>query len=167
MMYYRSKKSAAGPSLTATRALCAVALAGYPVGCLLLLLRSGTSEPALSLTVAGLGLILLSIVAVAPVVGSRYQRITAEQASELDEFELKLRQYALGKAYQVFTAGVLAGIVYFAIAADAGAWVPRSYEEFNALFWGVFLYACLLPATLLVWSSYGRLVGATDEGVAA
>jgi hypothetical protein len=164
MIYMRSWNYAlSGPSLGRVRALSIAALLGYPIGCLLLLLRSG-NEQAIVLTVGGLGLILLAFAAAAAVAGSRFQRIAAEQPSILDEFELKLRGDTLGRSYQIFSAAVLAGIVYLAIAADTGFWMPRDYEEFNALFWGVFLYAYLLPTALLAWSADGRLVDGSDEG---
>jgi hypothetical protein len=42
-------------------------------------------------------------------------------------------------------------VVYAAIASDNGLWVPATYEAFNGLFWGVFLYASVLPTALLSW----------------
>lgn len=163
MLFCRSVTSRPGPAIGPVRTLVATSLFCYPAGCALLALRHEAQASAPALTVAGLGLILLSIVAAAPVIGSRFQRIVADQASVLDEFELKLRQRALGAAYQVFSALALLAIVYLAIAADTGWWAPKSYEQFNALFWGVFLLACLLPTALLVWSTDGRLVDAGEE----
>ena len=55
-------------------------------------------------------------------------------------------------AYLTFTALFLAAIAYAGVASDMGWWVPHSYENWNALFWGVMLYSALLPTAFLAWS---------------
>ena len=148
MIYYRANvegaKQGVGPATA--RLLCLAALGLYPAGALVYALG-----PPLA-NVAGLMMILLSVLAAAPVLGSRFQRIVAEQTPRLDEFEMQLRLRATTAAYGMFAALVLAGVVYGALAADFGWWIPRTYNEFNGLFWGVFLYATLLPTAVLVWS---------------
>ena len=54
-------------------------------------------------------------------------------------------------AYGGFTGMGLLGVVCSAIATDHGGWVPHACEEFNGLFWGVFLDAAVIPATALSW----------------
>lgn len=153
MLFYRSTASVSGrgPSLAAVRTLCAVALAAYPAGTLTLAL-GGNGEGGLhAFEIVGLALVLVALVAAAPVLGSHLQRIVGEQPSKLDEFELSLRNRATSGAYAIFTGLTLVAVVYAAIAADAGLWIPASYEEFNALFWGIFLYSALLPTAVLAW----------------
>lgn len=153
MLFYRSKASESGngPSLATTRTLLAISLAAYPAGCLILALGPDGRGGLFAFEIAGLALILVAFLAAAPVLGSHFQRIVADQPRQLDEFELKIRQQAMSAAYAAFTALTLLVTIYAAIASDKGWWVPRSYEEFNALFWGIFLYACLLPTLFLVW----------------
>ncbi len=43
------------------------------------------------------------------------------------------------------------GVGYSAIATDHGSWVPHSYKKFNGLFWGIFLYAVVIPVITLSW----------------
>lgn len=84
--------------------------------------------------------------------GSRLQRIVAEQSEQLDEMEMQLRHRALSWSYSVLSGGVLLLVIYGAIAADFGGWVPTTYDEWNGLFWGLFLYVTLLPTARLAWT---------------
>jgi hypothetical protein len=69
----------------------------------------------------------------------------------LDEYELRLRGRALSASYTALAFLVLLLVLYAAIASDKGFWVPNSYEAFNGLFWGIFLYASVIPTALLSW----------------
>jgi hypothetical protein len=131
----------------AVRMVSAASLAAYPAGALLLAL--GPDGPATS--IAGYGLILLALIGCAMLIGSSVQRIVAEEAKALDEYELRLRGRALSGSYAAFTAGALALVGYAAVASDKGLWFPATYEQFNGVFWGIFLYASLLPTALLAW----------------
>ena len=157
MLFYRSKASASGHglSLATVRALVAVALVAYPAGGLVLALGPDGRGGLFAFEIAGLGLILVSLLAAAPVLGSHFQRIVGEQTKLLDEFELQMRHKAMSAAYGAFTALALVATIYSAIAADKGWWAPRTYDEFNGLFWGIFLYASLLPTAFLIWSFEG------------
>jgi hypothetical protein len=99
----------------------------------------------------GYGLILLALCAYAPLIGTSLQRIVGEETKQLDEYELRLRGRALSASYTAFSAFALMLVIYAAIAIDKGLWVPNSYEAFNGLFWGIFLYASVLPTALLSW----------------
>lgn len=161
MIFYRSRTATAtrgGPSIYAIRRLTVVALAAYPAGALTRLLAPETSTGDTVAFLLGFGLILLSLAAAAPVVGSRLQRIVGEQATELDEMEMMLRHRALSWSYGLLSAALLLMLVYSGIATDAGAWMPDSYEEWNGLFWGAFLYVILLPTARLAWT-----MDATEE----
>jgi hypothetical protein len=109
--------------------------------------------------IAGFGLILLSLIAATPVMGSRLQRIVADEGGRLDEMEMQLRHKALSWSYGVLSGALLLFIVYLAIASDSGLWRPSAYEEWNGLFWGAFLYVTLLPTARLAWT-----MDPTDEG---
>lgn len=149
MIFYRSAaaQAGAGPSIRTLRTLTTVALVAYPAGALVRLLGSGTVA-----LVLGFGLILLALIAAAPVMGSRLQRIVADEARQLDEMEMMLRHRALSWSYGALAGGILLMLIYFGLSEDFGWWVPRSYEEWSGLFWGAFLYVTLLPTARLAWT---------------
>jgi len=150
MIFYRSTP-AAGPALRTTRFLTSFALAAYPAGALTMAFGPDGRGGLFAFEVIGLAFITLALLAATPVLQSRFQRIVADEVKQLDEFELQLRHRATTSAYGIFAGLVLTGIIYGAIAQDAGWWAPRTYEELNGLFWGAFLYASLLPTFVLVW----------------
>lgn len=147
MLFYRSNAGASDLSLAAARGLSLSALIAYPAGALILDL----SDKSLSASLAGYALILSAFICAALLMKSSLQRIVAEQPSKLDEYELQLRSRAMNLSYGGFTALALIAIVYAAIASDHGGWIPVSYEQFNGLFWGVFLYAVVVPVAVLSW----------------
>lgn len=95
---------------------------------------------------------LITLIAAAPVVGSRLQRIVGDEAGQLDEMELQLRHLATSRAYLAFTAAAVLGVAYCGFATNAGLWRPNLFEHWNGLFWGLFLYASLLPTAILAWT---------------
>lgn len=147
MLFYRSQRGSRDLSVPMVRIVSASSLLAYPAGALLLAL--GPDELGTSL--AGYGLILLALAACVPLIGSSVQRIVAEEARMLDEYELRLRGRALSASYAAFAALSLLLVVYAAIAIDKGLWFPDSYDEYNGVFWGLFLYASVLPTALLSW----------------
>jgi hypothetical protein len=149
MIYARSTTNPRGLELStsAARSVSTTALIAYPAGALIL--RFGPDTLAGSLM--GYGMILVAVVMAALLSGSTVQRIAAEEPAKLDEFELALRAKALGFSYACLSALVLASLFYAGVAVDAGGWVPTAYDEFNGLFWGVFLYANVLPSAVIAW----------------
>jgi small-conductance mechanosensitive channel len=147
MIFYRSNKGATDRSVRFVRVASSVALVAYPVGALLL--AQGPDSIASSLI--GYGLILSALFGVALLTGSSTQRIVGEQSAQLDEYELQLRHRAMSTAYAVLTTLMLLAIVYAALAADKGGWLPTTYDEYNGLFWGAFLYAMTIPTACLSW----------------
>jgi hypothetical protein len=137
------------------RACSAASLIAYPCGALLLAL----GPDALATKLAGYGLILLALVAYAPLIGTTLQRIVGEETKLLDEYELRLRGRALSTSYTALSVLALLLVVYAAIASDKGLWVPSNYDAFNGLFWGIFLYASVLPTALLSWMVEPNFVG--------
>ncbi len=136
-------------SVRAMRALTATALAGYPLGALM---KALSPWDAAALQMGGWALILVALIAAAPILTSQVQRIVGDRPADLDEFELALRQRALSLAYSLFATLVLLALLYAGIASDAGWWLPRGHDAWNGLFWGAVLYAMLIPPTVLAWS---------------
>lgn len=149
MIYARSNKRPQGLELPlgVARLAACVALIGYPAGALIRAFGPDTLGTALT----GFGLILLSLVAAAALVGSSVQRIAAEQTELLSERELLLRYRATSRAFGTFAGLTLAALFYAAVASDKGLWLPYTYEQYNGVFWGAFLYATLLPSTFVAW----------------
>ena len=146
MLYYRLESGGRDLSRAAGRAISLVSLVSYPVGASLV----GFGD-SLETSIAGYALITLALVCVAVMTGSTLQRIVGEQVDRLDEYEIKLRSRAVGAAYVCLSTLLLLAILYSAIASDKGGWVPATYAEFNGIFWGVFLYATMLPSACLAW----------------
>lgn len=85
---------------------------------------------------------------------SPYWRAGSETATGLDEREDALRARAYKRAYSVVAGFWLIGLIYVALAFDDGRvrlWLPSTYQQANALFWGVMLLVTTLPASLLAW----------------
>ncbi|WP_353227640.1 hypothetical protein [Novosphingobium sp.] len=147
MLFYRMRAPAPQISINAVRGCSMLALAAYPVGALIINFANHAPLPV----AIGYGLILVSLACVVPLVSSSLQRIVAESPASLDEYELQLRSRAMNQSYGGFTVLTLAGVIYAAVAVDHGGWVPVTYEQFNGLFWGVFLYASVMPVACLSW----------------
>lgn len=147
MIFYRPPHSSGGKNRTIAevRVLVTVALAGYPAGALI---RAFAADHLLS-ALLGFGLILVSLVAAMLLFGTQISRVTGEERKRLDEYELSLRAEAMELAYRALSGGLLLAMIYLAIGSDAGWWIPSGYEQWNAIFWGVFLYATLLPTAVL------------------
>lgn len=147
MIFYRSNHGSRDLTVPTVRTLSGLSLAAYPAGALVLALGPDT----LVATLFGYTLILVALGVAAPLIGSSIQRIVGEEVRVLDEFEMRLRGRALSASYATFTGLGLLLVLYAAIASDVGGWLPDSYDEFNGVFWGVFLYASLLPTAILSW----------------
>lgn len=146
MIFYRSPTQNRDIGRGLARTLSTGSLIAYPVGAFILEFGDGLGS-----TLLGFGLICVALACVFAMAGSTIQRIVGEEAGKLDEYELKLRFRAIQAAYAAMTSIVLILIIYAAIASDNGWWAPTSYDEFNGLFWGVFLYATMLPSAFLAW----------------
>ena len=147
MIFYRASTGPREMSVSALRLLTAASLICYPAGAAMLAFGPDT----LANSVIGFGLILVALVCYAPLINSSIQRVVGEETKKLDEYELRLRGKAMSLTYAIFSGLVLLSVLYSAIAADKGFWFPSTYEEFNGIFWGVFLYASILPAAVLCW----------------
>lgn len=147
MIYMRATDGPRERSVASVRICTAASLIGYPCGALLLALGADTS----AMSLMGYGLILVALVAYAPTIGTSLQRIVGEDTKVLDEYELRLRGRALGVSYTALTVLVLLLVIYAAIAIDNELWIPSTYDAFNGLFWGIFLYATVLPTAVLSW----------------
>lgn len=149
MFYYRSHSEPRPLALATARLTSTAALACYPLGALVL----GFGGDTLGAKLIGYGLIASTLFLAAFLAATPLQRIVAEEARKLDEYELALRSAAMRGAYAALSGLVALGIVYAGFAADQGWWVPSTYEHFNALFWGAFAYCFLLPGFFLAWQA--------------
>lgn len=72
--------------------------------------------------------------------------------ADLDERQIQSRNRAYLWAYRTLGASVMLAALYYMIATDAGWWLPRSWNELQAFFWGVWLLAATLPTAILAWT---------------
>lgn len=100
--------------------------------------------------------LVLSFLAVRRV--ARAGRLIADDTDErLDERQLAVRNAAYLDAYRIVSATVLLGTIWVAIGVDKGFWwIPRSYNEWNDIFWGLFILTLHLPAAFLSWREPDR-----------
>lgn len=158
-------------SRSGMRVATTLALAAYPLGCVLRLVLSDTSpEPGLTVgEMAGFALILTSLAAFCFIAPSWLQRIVGEETRRLDEFELDLRRRAYAFSYQAFTGLTVLFAVYMGFAADQDGsgvmtlWTPTTFDHWSAIFWGAMLYAFILPTAWLSWVGPARLDMGDDE----
>lgn len=116
MLFYRASAPARPISLRAVRGFSLAALLAYPVGAFTV--NFGGHSP--TSLIVGYGFVLMSLLCFAALVNSSLQRIVAETPDKLDEYEMQLRSRAMNLSYTLFTAIVLAGVIYAAIASDHG-----------------------------------------------
>lgn len=91
-------------------------------------------------------------------VGRVGRAIADDVDAKLDERQLALRNAAYLDAYRLVSAIVLLGVIWIAVGTDKGFWwIPSSYDEWNIVFWGLFLYTTSLPSALLAWREPDRL----------
>lgn len=78
----------------------------------------------------------------------------ANQTDEvLDERERQVRDRAFRFAYMGLAAAFTLLAVYGAMAADSGlGWLPSTWNERQAVTWGVFLLAWTLPTAVVAWT---------------
>lgn len=145
-----SGRSSPGLSIRTVRLLATVALLGSPAAVVIRALGPGTTDGSAN-EIASLTVMMISLLAAAAVFGSRLHRITGEKAKGLDEMELQLRHNALATSYFALAAIVMLAGLYAQIAAMAELWLPRNRSDWNAVFLCLFLYALLLPTTVLAW----------------
>jgi hypothetical protein len=149
MIFYATLDNPSGKprSLRSIRQLVVAALALYPAGCLLRLLGPDTFVVQLT----GLLMVVAAIACAALLAGSQLNRVTAEPTAKLDEYDRSLRQRAMVSAYPALAALVVLAIMYLGLASQFGWWTPRSWDHWNAVFWGAFLTTSLLPTAALAW----------------
>jgi hypothetical protein len=71
----------------------------------------------------------------------------------LDERQQLVRNRAYTLAYQIVGGLFLILTLLTLIALNNGTdWLPRSLNEFNAVFWGLWLLTTTLPTAVLAWT---------------
>lgn len=77
--------------------------------------------------------------------------------ARLDERQLALRNAAYLDAYRVVASFMLLGIIWIALGIDKSLWwVPKTYNEWNIVFWGVIVLTLTLPSAFLSWREPDR-----------
>lgn len=158
-MYVRSARRPFGRMMSRgrVRALTMAVYLFYPAGCLLQLYPQ-TDEYGAAYHVGGLLLVAAALLAFAALAGTSFQRQAQEPESSLDERERAERNRAAYTAHSLFAGMVMLGVIYIMIATDmtqngkAALWTPESGEHWNAIFWGLTIFAMTLPAAVLAWS---------------
>lgn len=151
MLFYQSaRKTINDFSARTVQRIIMLALACYPAGCIWLLTVS--SEGFGLAEASGYALIFVSLISCGMLVSSSWQRIAGDESKNLDERELNLSHRANAFAFRSLAATVLIAIIYCALAADFGGWLPTHYNHFNSIFWGVFMLCTLLPTAYVVWT---------------
>ncbi|MFN4024435.1 MAG: hypothetical protein ACK4MQ_06370 [Hyphomonas sp.] len=157
-MFIRSKSHPYGRMLSNSnvRTLLVSLYLLYPAGCLLQLLPV-SGEAGKWLSVIGLVLIVGALIIFAVLAGSSLQRQVQEPESELDERESAERNRAAFQAHSVFSAIVLAGVLYMMLTTDMAAndkldlWRPTEGAHWNAIFGGLILLSFTLPGVFLAF----------------
>ncbi len=171
MFFYRGKTHKTPKRSTALlRIATVVALAAYPIGCVIRLVFPDTSpEPGLTAgEIAGFAFILASLAAFCVIVPSNLQRIVGEESKHLDEFEMDLRRKSYTASYWVLTSTAILGALYMGIAIDSQdsdfirLWLPQTYDHWNAIFWGLILFTIVTPTTYLAWAGPAPLEDGDD-----
>jgi hypothetical protein len=145
------------------RLLTSLALVGYPFGAALV----GFGPDQWGYELVGMSLITIAFFATLFLMGSSIQRIVGAKEDTLDEYELKLRYRAISTAYgMMVSAGMLAILGLQMVHDWTNTNLTASFgdDHFNGFFWGLLIYALLLPTAVLAWSaSPADLSEADDE----
>jgi sterol desaturase/sphingolipid hydroxylase (fatty acid hydroxylase superfamily) len=71
----------------------------------------------------------------------------------LDERQQAVRDRAYRIAFHLLTGLSLLAVLYCMLAALSGRlWLPRTFNEFQAVFWGVLILATTLPTAVISWT---------------
>lgn len=157
-MFIRSKSHPYGRMLSnrMVRILLISLYSLYPAGCILQLLPV-EGDAGKWLSVIGLLLVVVALIMFAVLAGSSLQRQVQEPESELDERESAERNRAAFQAHSVFSAIVLAGLLYMMLTTDLAAndklhvWHPTEGAHWNAIFGGMILLSFTLPGAFLAF----------------
>jgi hypothetical protein len=149
MIFYRSPDGTARElSVLNARLTSTSALVLYPLGALL----RQFGPDAIWADILGLLMVVTAFGFALWLAGSSIQRIVAEEETQLDEYELKLRYQSIASAYAILSALFLILVFTGEVILDLGGSIPPITDDvFSGLFWLVFLYATLLPTTILAW----------------
>lgn len=151
MLYYRKPNAPETPGSwhpATIKIMLILAMGCYPMGGIVMLNAKG--DKWIQLT--GFGLMIVSLLCAAVLVSSSLQRVVSEETKLLDERELVWRQKSNTFAYHTFTVLVLLMVIYFGMATDSNWWLPSNFDHWNSIFWGIVLYATLLPTAYLAWT---------------
>jgi hypothetical protein len=143
------------PSQAVRRRDVILLFASYPLGTAMLHALLGDS------TWYGLSHIVLTVTILATLaifrVGRADRRIADDIDARLDERQIAQRNAAYLAAYRVVSGVAVLGCIWIALGTDKGWWwIPDSYNEWNDIFWGLFILTTSLPAAILSWREPDR-----------
>lgn len=99
---------------------------------------------------------LIALVGLGGLLTSQLWRAANEPDDVLDEREQRVRDRAYLHSYQVLAAIVVVGGAYISVAWDTharlGLWLPQTWNEVQAIFWGLLLLAATLPVAVIGWT---------------
>lgn len=77
--------------------------------------------------------------------------------TRLDERQIAQRNSAYLDSYRFVAGLVLLGVIWIALGTDLDYWwIPTTFHERNAIFWGLFIYLTSLPSAILAWREPDR-----------
>lgn len=80
---------------------------------------------------------------------------TGAALRKVDERQIQVRDRAFYRAYQVISVLFGLWIVYETIARTSRLewlWVPRTFDEYQAIVWGYLLVSMTLPSAIIAWT---------------
>lgn len=76
-----------------------------------------------------------------------------ETTAKLDERQQQVRDRAYLHSYRLFAGIVTLVAVYGGLAWDTGLWLPQTWNQVQAVVWGVLLAAMTLPSAVVAWTA--------------
>lgn len=144
-------KSTNGQSLSRQRRRLAVLATylGYPLMTGLWYFAAETRSAGLFVLVIGLALATLYGLVTLFTSWVWYAANNPDQ--QLDERQQRVRDRAYLYGYRGLAVVVVLVSVYAGIAFDNGWWLPTTWNQVQAVVWGVLLLALTLPTAILAW----------------
>lgn len=135
------------------RVATVIALTGYPIGCVIRL----NGANATGSEIAGFACIVASLVAFCVTIPSSPLNVYAKR-TPLNDVEINLRRKSYTASYAVVMCTAILGALYMGIATDSQdsdfvrLWLPQTFDDWSAIFWGLILYTVVIPTAYLTWA---------------
>lgn len=140
------------PSQARRRIAVLAAYLGYAAVVGFFWVRSNLDVPAWTM-VLPLAAGLVAVLGLATFCLGRTWDVANEPDAALDERERSIRDRAYRRSYAVIASAYLLTVIYAAIGHDSGIlWLPRTWNELQAIMWGVLLLTLTLPPAVVAWT---------------